>query len=233
MTKKDKLLAILALGLAAMTPHLHAQHLNAGALGQNQNDKLIFANGADFAASSGYVKEFPYSTTGTYAGYYNGSISLTALPTTIANGGPVAGAPAPGSFIKVRMESVTGPVGSTFSFWDNGAKAPSVSLAAGSLASSEMWSLSDASLGAGTAGADPFGHIHGRRFTADQLGEYTVGFKVFETSVNGSGGGPIHTSSDILYVKFMAVPEPSTMALLMLGGAGAGLMAYRRRRADK
>jgi len=46
--------------------------------------------------------------------------------------------------------------------------------------------------------------------------------------VNGIGGGPIHTASDVLYVNFQAVPEPSVFAL---AGAGlVGLWFLRRQR---
>ena len=105
----------LLAALLGFVPPLQAQHghLNAGAVGTGHGDKLMFANGADFAASSGYVKELPYINTGPYAGYFEGGITLTALPQTIDNGGPVPGAPAPGSFIQVRLMSLSGPFGGT------------------------------------------------------------------------------------------------------------------------
>ena len=92
-----------------------------------------------------------------------------------------------------------------------------------------MIGLSDASIGAGTAGADPFGHLHGRNFTATVPGESVVGFKLFDTSVNGAAGGAIHTSSEVLNVKFAAVPEPGVVALFAIGVPLVLWGAVRRR----
>ena len=89
---------------------------------------------------------------------------------------------------------------------------------------------SDASGGAGAAGADPFGHLHGRNFTATVPGDYVVGFKLFDNSGNGTGGGAIHTPSATLNIRFSAVPEPSVGVLLALGAAGL-VLVHRRNRA--
>jgi hypothetical protein len=56
----------------------------------------------------------------------------------------------------------------------------------------------------GEPGADPYGHIHGRRFTATLPGLYTVGFQVFDTSHNGDNGGPIHQDSAVFPLYFQA-----------------------------
>ncbi len=224
---------ILALffALAAWTAQAQHGHLNAGAVGQNQGDRLNFANGDIFAASSGYVKELPLATSGTYVGYYEGGITLTALATSVANGGPAAGASAPGSFIMVGITSVSGPAGGSFGLWEEGATSPTVSYSVGYDVSSPtaLIALSDASIGAGTVGGDPYGHLHGRRFTATEPGLYTVEFKLFDTSINGAGGGPIHTPSEDLAIRFNAVPEPSIAALMAVGGLG--LLFFARRRA--
>ncbi len=201
-------------------------HLNAGAVGQSQGDRLVFSNGADFAASSGYTRELTFSETGDYAGYYAGNITFTVLPTTLDNGGPVPGAPAPGSFIMAGIQSVDGPAGGAFAFWDDDATAPTIQYEVGydAVTPTTLWSVSDSSLGAGAAGADPFGHIHGRSFTATVPGDYTIGFKLFDVSVNGAGGGPIHTPSDTLLIRFSAVPEPSTAGLLAAGALSLVLL---------
>ena len=104
----------LALGLALSVQNtVHAQHghLNAGAVGTNQGDQLRWANSADFIASSSYLKTLDYTNSGKYAGYYQGGITLTALPATAAHAGPDPAAPALGSFIQFRMSCLEGPDG--------------------------------------------------------------------------------------------------------------------------
>jgi hypothetical protein len=179
-----------------------AQHLNTGALGTNQDAQLVFANANAFVLESGFVGRCVYTNGSTYAGHYGIGLSPTTLPRTVANGGPISNAPALGSYIQLRIESVAGPAGGAFSFWDRGATSPSVSLPVGAPTTSVMFALSDQQLGAGFPGADPFGHIHGRRFTVNKAGNYTVGFKAFDTSTNGLGNGPIHTPSEVLQVNF-------------------------------
>jgi hypothetical protein len=189
--------ALLALPFASHAQH---GHLNAGATGQNQDDPLIFANGADFDESSAYVKTLNPATAGTYAGYFEGNITFTALPTTALNGGPDPQAPAPGSFIVVEFQSVEGPAGGEFSFWESGATTPTHSIAS-SQSATHRWHLSDSDA---SPGSDPFGHVHGRRFTATLPGIYRVTFQLFDTSTNGAEGGPIHTPSEPFTLTFQA-----------------------------
>jgi hypothetical protein len=193
-----------ALGLAiSIQLQLHAQdhgHLNVGALGTNQDTQLYFANGSDFIASSGYVKTLDYTNAGRFAGYYQGNITLTALPTTAAHAGPDPNASAPGSFLQFSMACLEGPAGGSFNFWDAGTTAPSLSLAPGQT-STQLWRLSEND---GSPGSDPFGHIHGRRFSATKPGLYKIGFTAVDTSTNGAERGPIHTPSAQLPVWFQA-----------------------------
>jgi hypothetical protein len=183
-------------------PTLRAQHghLNAGAAGTNQNERVIWANGADFIASSWYVKTLNYTNGGRFAGYYEGGITPTALPATLEHGGPDPDAAAFGSYLQFRMSCLEGPEGGAFGFWETGATSPSISLAPGQ-ASTNLWRLSESD---GSPGADPFGHIHGRRFTATKAGIYKVSFTAVDTSTNGTGGGAIHTPSEELPIWFQA-----------------------------
>lgn len=228
----------LGIGLVSLAGSLFAQHghLNSGALGQNQGDALQFLNGAAFAADSGYTKVLNGTTTGTYAGYYEGGITPTAvhaLSGTDSQGIPYVADPraaAPGSFLQMSIVSVSGPEGGSFQFWEGGATVPTFSYASGYAATTPdlFFALSDASAGAGTVGGDPYGHLHGRRFTTTTPGEYLVGFQLFDTSANGAGGGPIHTSSEVLTISFTAVPEPTVWALGAAGLAVLGLLVRRR-----
>jgi hypothetical protein len=204
MKLKHALNVAFAFGLA-LSVQINLQgadhgHLNAGAVSTKQNDKLIFDNAADFVSSSGYVKTLTYTNGATYAGYYQGNVTLTALPQTPLNAGPVPNAPALGSYIQVQLVSVEGPTGGAFGFWDTGATTPTISLSSGETGTN-MFRLTESD---GSPGSDPYGHIHGRRLTATKPGIYTVGFKLFDTSTNGVGGGPIHTPSDVLKVYFQA-----------------------------
>lgn len=219
-------LALATLLLTGGTALAQHGHLNAGATGQNQNDQLVWANGAIFAADSGYVQSMALATSGRYAGLFNSGPTFTSLSHTNAGG------PAAGSFLTAEIVSLTGPAGGQFAFWEGedlgGGSSPLFSILAGGTGLSYQFVLSDASLGAGLAGQDPFGHVHGRRFTATAEGLYTVGFRVLDTSVNGTGGGPIHLVSEVLYMNFATVPEPSVFVLAGLGLAGAWW--FRRRR---
>jgi hypothetical protein len=219
-------LSLSALLLTAGSALAQHGHLNAGATGQNQNDQLVWANGAIFAAESGYVKDLVFTDTGRYAGLFNGGITLTALSLTNAGG------PAAGSFLTAEIVSVLGPAGGQFAFWESedlgGGASPLFSILTGGTGLSYQFALSDASLGAGVAGQDPFGHLHGRRFTTTTEGLYTVGFRVLDTSANGAGSGPIHQPSDVLYINFATVPEPSVLALAGFGLAGAWWIRRRQ-----
>ena len=203
----------------------HAQHINAGALAQTQNSQLIWANGAAFAADSGYVQNMALATSGRFTGLFNAGPTFTALSST--NGGAALG-----SFLTAEIVSLTGPMGGTLSFWEGadqgGGTSPLFNITAGGSGLSYQFALSDALEGAGLPGGDPYGHLHGRRFTTTTEGLYTLGIRVLDTSANGVGGGAIHMPSEVLYMNFQTVPEPSVFALAGLGFAG--LWWIRRQR---
>ena len=191
------------LGVLSVKPIAHAQdhgHFYVGASGTNQNDPLLIANAADFVTTSGYVKTLTHTNGGRYAGYFQGNITFEAKPAYNALGDPVSGSAAPGSWVHAQITSVEGPVGGEFSFWEAGATVPTINIPCGTT-STNIWVVSNNN---GAPGTDPFGHIHGRRFTATKAGIYTVTFKASDRSGNGAGGGPVHTESDSLKVYFQA-----------------------------
>ena len=193
----------LACGLFVGSQIARAQHghTDIGATSTSQNAQLIWANGADFALTSGYVKWLEFTNASIYSNHFQGNITHTVLPATAGGGGPAAFAPALGSRIVGVVSSVSGPTGGEFGFWDtNFSSGPKIIVPVGGTNTNTFF-LSNS---AGAPGADPFGHIHGRRMSLNKPGLYKVGFKAFDISTNGAGGGPIHTPSDELLINFQA-----------------------------
>lgn len=176
-------------------------HLNVGAANAIAGSPLTWDNGSDFIATSDYVKTLEFTNAAKYAGYYQGNITLTALAQTPAFGGPVTGAPALGSVVVAKVQLISGPADGRFGFWDSTSTTqPTISVGVGET-SAAVFRVTQ---GNGAPGEDPFGHIHGRRFTATKPGLYQVGFQAFDVSTNGPGGGPIHTPSEVIPVWFQA-----------------------------
>jgi len=201
--KSQILLPFTVVSLTAFVSSASGQshgHLNVGAVGTNQNDQLAFEHAEIFEVGSDYVKTLTFASSGTYAGYYEGNITLTALASTEAYLGPFTNSPALGAWLFAQLVSVDGPPGGAFSFWEGGATTPTVSLACGTTGTN-TWKLSEND---GLPGTDPYGHIHGRRFTATVPGVYIVGFRALDYSTNGPGGGPIHAPSEVLRMYFQA-----------------------------
>jgi hypothetical protein len=217
-----------ASSLQAQT-QIGTDHFNAGATGTSSSDQLIWGNASTFSVGANYFN-LSYSTSGTYSGFYNAAFTMTVLAATPDNLGPVPFAPALGSFLQAKLTLVSAPVGGNFDYWLTGATTPSYTLSVGD--STALIPISDLTLGAGSPGGDPFGHIHGRRASATEVGDYIVSFQLFDTSANGPGGGPIYSSPSTPFnVDFRAadVPEPSMTALLGLGLCGLAAKKVRGR----
>lgn len=192
--------------LAPVAAQAQHAHVNAGALATTPGSPLNFANGARFSADSGYAVPLKLATNGPYAGHHYGSITFTALPSTEFNGGPTPGHALPGAHLELRVLSVSGPEGGRFGFWEtpgdelDGTEL-TFSVPVGETAGTRQFPLSEND---GGAGDDPYGHYHGRFFSATRPGLYRVGFQAFDTSGNGPGGGPLHAPSEILPMYFQA-----------------------------
>ncbi len=231
------LLALASLGIALGLQPVHAQselHLNAGAASPDASSQLIWANGSAFGTNSGYTQGMTLTSSGPRAGFYvSGSPVMTALPTTPENGGPAPFAAAQGSFINVRLFLLDAPAGGTFGFWEPGSTKPTYSLGVGS--ASPLIALSDETLGAGNLGADPYGHIENRFFTATAAGNYLLGLQLISSDDHGPGANPIHTPSDMLVIRFVAsaVPEPGCVVLLSSGLILAAGMVFLRKKGDR
>jgi hypothetical protein len=197
-----RIVGIFLLAVAGM-PGLRAQHyhLNAGASAPAAGTKLLFQNGTEFDTNSAFFVRLQKNATNGFAGEYVGNISMTSLSADPL--APEPGHAAPGAFLEVEVVSVQGPAGATLSFWDRniveGQKVFSVP--AGTLDGTNRVTLSE---GDGSPGSDPYGHVHGRNWSASAPGSYSVGLRIIDTSENGTNGGPLHEASDMFYIYFQA-----------------------------
>lgn len=192
-----------AMSVTAVGQHLH---LNAGAVNSLAGNPLYFPNGFNFITNSGYFLPLKFETNGPYAGYHHhGSLTLTALAGTGDNGGPAFGHAAFGARIEAEVVQVDGPAGGSFGFWDSNGEEDATELTfsvpVGERAGTQRFRLSE---NQGQPGEDPYGHIHGRRFSATVPGLYVVGFRLVDTGGNGPGGGPLHPPSEVFPVYMQA-----------------------------
>ena len=212
---------LTAISLVALSPAALAQHfhLNAGALGQSPGSQLYFVNGATFVAESGFVVNMVLRTNGPAAGLYDGGVTFAAAASDPINGGPEPGHAALGAQLALVAESLSGPAGSSWAFWESDqcedfGDRITFSLPAGVTNGTNLFLLSQNN---GQPNEDPYGHCHGRRFTAAKPGLHTVGFQIRDLSRNGPGSGPLHTPSEIFYLHFQA---GVTISRLERDGAG-------------
>ncbi len=216
-----------------------------GTAGLGAGDRLAFVNqttGTAITGASYGTQSMVMASIGAMSGlYFNDGISFTGL----SNGRNWRGsayrpanafAATTGSLLQLHIASITGPTGATFGYWDEAINptAPAVSYTIGSSGPMLVWNLTDTSLvvGDGTnpptstalnnPPVDPYGHIHGRSFTVDTPGEYTVSYILRDASGN-------HVDSDPFVVTYSAVPEPGLFALIGAGLLGLHLINRRRR----
>ena len=194
--------------LAAATTAAGHEHLAAGANSTTPGSPLVFVNAGDYATNSGYVFNLEMDAPGSpYDGwYYTGDLVFVALAATPDYGGPEAQAAALGSHLEIVLETFGGPPGSTLGFWEtqqNGVDSTNLTwtVPVGLTNGTNHIVVSETD---GSPAADPYGHIHGRIYSVDKPGLYTVGFRFVDTSTNGPGGGPIQTPSDRFYLYFQA-----------------------------
>jgi hypothetical protein len=149
-----------------------------------------------------------------------------------------------GSYINLVMNNITGPTGAKFSFWDQGATTATSTYTIGTGWSGvDNFLLTNDGItyfptqtdtvgptlgtsvvnGTGTIGnitsvLDPFGHIHGRSFTVDTPGDYTVSYVLHDLKGIQADSSP--------FVVAYSTPEPSRALLIAAAGS---LIAFRRR----
>ncbi len=137
----------------------------------------------------------------------NDVFSLTALSDGREESGEVNFAHS-GAYIWTEIIAVAGPPGGRFGFWERGTpidqEQPSVSLEANQPTGNPSMVVSG---GIDAADQDPYGHIHGRAWTADRPGDYHVTFRFVDRSTTGPGGGPWHPPSAPFVFHFRAGPD--------------------------
>ena len=195
------LLGFIAAPRAQILQHFH---VTAGAASTTVGSPLYFTDADSFLAESGYVANMPLITNIFLPtiGYYMGGPTFTAGSGDGADGPPAA----PGARIALVVRAVDGPPGAHWSFWETSGNeeygnAITFTYATGTTNGTNALVLSEND---GLPGQDPFGHIHGRAFTVDKPGLYTVWVQLIDTSRNGPGGGPIHTPSPLYRYYFQA-----------------------------
>jgi hypothetical protein len=204
--KSYSLLAAVLLGLTAGSMRAQILPINCGAVSTNTGAKLKFQNGDSFSAASGYVAPLTFQRISTRYGtniiYCATNLQFTALSVK-TNASTAA---ALGSYLAVRVVSVSGPPGGIFSFWEQGSGWPTYEFPVNDYyaAGKNQFILSNCENGAGRPDGDPFGAVRGRRFAVNKPGEYLVTFKLYDISKNHptQPNTPIHTASDTLTMKF-------------------------------
>jgi hypothetical protein len=205
------LLAVCSMAGATVVAQ-HA-HLYAGAVRQTPGAPLWFQNSDVWGTNSygGYSGSpaciyFADNIPDLYPGLYQSATTFSALPATIFTGGPSPYAASLGTYIELRFVSLQGPAGGELIVWneidDPAHPAAMLTLPVGATNGTNHFNLSEGD--PTDPSSDPYGHIHGRRFTLNRPGLYTVGLQLVDTSSNGTGGGPVQSPSEISYFYLQA-----------------------------
>lgn len=196
-----KLLLLLLLGWTALA-HAHT-HVSVGANSTAQGTPLAILD-TGYGTNANYVFDLNYAATGTYAGYFQtGDISFVSKASYEDHWA------APGTQVRLRFLSVTGPAGGSFGVWDVDGfnydeldpTALTFSLPVGTTNGTNSILLSENN---GEPGAEVYGHIHGRKYSVTKPGLYVVTVQSYDGAHNGTGGGPIHTPSEPFAMYFQA-----------------------------
>ena len=199
MTLSLKLSTILALATSGVGLQAH-DHMPAAATSSDPGATLEYdPTATDYTTNSGFVFALTAGTTNdAYLGYYYTDDQVfIALAATGDNGGPEPGHAALGTYIQVKLLSVTGPPGASFGFWEtpeNGVDSTNLTWSV-SVPYHNGTNLIHVSESDGSPGSDPYGHIHGRIYSVTQPGFYTATWQFVDTSTNGPGGGPVDLPS--------------------------------------
>jgi hypothetical protein len=196
-----KILFLIALGPAQLV--LAHTHLEVGANRTAPNSPLAILS-AGYSTDANYAFDLNHATSGPYAGYFQtGDLSFSSKASYEDHWA------APGTQVRLRFLSVTGPTGGSFGVWDVegfnwdelDATALTFSLPVGTTNGTNSILLSENN---GEPGAEVYGHIHGRHYSATKPGLYIVTVQAYDGAHNGPGGSPIHTPSAPFSIYFQA-----------------------------
>ena len=196
------LLVTALFGLATVRVDAQFSQIYAGATSPGQDAKLVFANGTNYDALSGYSHPLIYTLVTNFSlavvTYSSTNLQFWSLSNQVAGGAAI------GSYIVCEVLSVTGPAGGVLSFWEQGWRTPTYHFPVGvpPVVGSNRFDVSDIATGAGLVDGDPAGRIPLRRFTVNVPGEYFLTCQLLDTSTNNAAGTALHAPSDPLTVKF-------------------------------
>jgi hypothetical protein len=202
--------ALFLLAVALCAVRVEAQHAHITAGGQGPGSKLFFINGYLYTTNS-YGGVYPACvymdiTDARYPGLHQNPVTFTSAAVETRNGGPDFSTAERGTIVELVVVSVDGPPGGKLIMWDEnitpGTPTKLFTVPVGSTGGTNRIEVSEGDRE--DPGTDPYGHIHGRRFTADKPGLYTVGLQLIDTSKWGPNDGPIHQPSDVSYFYFQA-----------------------------
>lgn len=236
-------LAALTIPIPSAEGHVYAGLIDSnGTSGLNAGDALAFINpntGVPISGASLGVQSMARVTIGAQAGmFYAGDpvfvglsngMSLYGVPGYYAYRPANAYAAMSGALIQIKIDSIVGPTGAQFSFWQDSTIEETYVI--GTSTGTDYWNLTDLTLPTGTPPqgggvnsppVDPYGHIHGRAYTVDTPGTYTVSFVLRDA--NG-----IQADSEPIFITFLAVPEPGTLGLLAVAFVAGVFLIHRFR----
>jgi hypothetical protein len=111
--------------------------------------------------------------------------------------------PADGADPRIELISVSGPAGGSFAFWEVGATSPTWSRAAG-------WNSGQGGIPSFPVVLNGDGHAHGRAFTMDRPGNYTVAFRAVDAN------GLFSASAN--HTMVFRAQQPPQLSISIVGG---------------
>jgi hypothetical protein len=185
-------LVVATLGLILSFAAVHAhEHVEVGRVSASSNQLALLGPAYQLALYvpqgepfSGYVPQFP-------EGWHACELTFTTETNALE--------PADDADPRIEIVAVTGPAGGSFAFWEVGVNAPTWTLPSG-------WTGSGVTFPVVFQGET---HAHGRAFTMDKPGTYTVTFRAVDMANK-------FTASANKTITFVA-QQPPKLSISMVG----------------